>query len=157
MNNTLKHLNWLEPQKYTSACAQSACAARLQARGADVEHGAHGEHELRLPVWGDVQLRGDQQVQQPGVHGEEGGHLGLHGHVVPGDAVRRLVRLPQRLAAQRQVRGTLFLPQALLVPGARITLSDVSRLVHPSWVVANSCPLNLSLSREYFMCFLKDF
>lgn len=68
-----------------------------------MEHGAHGEHELGLPVRRDVQLRGDQQVQQPGVHGEEGGQLGLHGHVLSGDAVRRLVRLPQRLAAQRQV------------------------------------------------------
>lgn len=78
-----------------------------------MEHGAHREYELGLPVRGNVQLCGNQQVQQPGVHGQEGGHLGLHGHVVPGDAVRRLVRLPQRLTAQRQVSDFLK-PPALL-------------------------------------------
>jgi len=32
----------------------------LQTRGADVEHGANREHELRLPVRRAVQLRGNQ-------------------------------------------------------------------------------------------------
>lgn len=76
-----------------------------QARGKDMEPGTFGQHPLWL-AGNDVIIRGDQQMQQPCVHGGTGPTrctLWLLWLPPAGPAVRRLLWLSGRLSTQWQV------------------------------------------------------